>query len=67
MEAACSACEKREQYVPSDWFAHCWHLYELQRSGYPFAANDLDVEEWLAIGQLREEMEAMKAGMTLGK
>lgn len=42
-------------------------LYSLQNGGYPFAANELDVEEWLAIGELKIAMETMKASYDLGK
>jgi len=61
LEAVCACCEKKEPYEPSDWFVHIWFIYCLQKSGYPFAANDLTVDEWLALGEIREavEMERM--------
>jgi hypothetical protein len=42
------------------WFNHVWFLYSLQRGGYPFAKNDLSVDEWTAIGELREALEMEK-------
>jgi hypothetical protein len=57
LPAACAACEKREPYEPSAWFDHIWFLYRLQRGGYPFAANDLAIEEWQALGELTEALE----------
>ncbi len=55
----CSQCEHREPYEPSEWFQHIWFLYRLQVSGYPFKANDLTVEEWMDIGMIKDEMEAI--------
>jgi hypothetical protein len=63
IELACSTCEAREPYEPSDWFNHIWLLYELQRGGYPFEKNDLTINEWIDIGVLRTEMEIMKTGL----
>ncbi len=59
----CSQCEHREPYEPSEWFNHIWFLYSLQQGGYPFDANDLTIEEWIDIGILRSEIEAMKMGI----
>lgn len=53
----CSQCAHREPYVPSDWFSHIMYLYRLQRGGYPFTANDLDVAEWLALGEMADLMD----------
>jgi hypothetical protein len=41
----------------SPWFDHIWQLYTLQRGGYPFAANDLTLQEWQDLGILRAELE----------
>jgi len=32
----------------------------LMQGGYPFAANDLTIEEWMDIGVMKMEMEADK-------
>jgi hypothetical protein len=37
------------------------HLAELQRGGYPLAANDLSIEEWLDLGRIKE---ALKPNLT---
>jgi hypothetical protein len=58
----CSTCESRKPFQPSEWLNHCYYLYQLQRGGYPFGKNDLDVEEWIAIGEIREELESWKTG-----
>ncbi len=42
------------------WFNHVWFLYRLHIGGYPFAKNDLSVDEWLAIGELKEAIEMEK-------
>lgn len=56
----CGQCEHREPYEPSEWFQHIWLLYRLQTGGYPFKADDLSMEEWLEIGVIKDEMEAMR-------
>jgi hypothetical protein len=33
------------------------YLYRLRRGGYPFQANDLDIAEWLALGEMADLME----------
>jgi hypothetical protein len=63
---ACSACDKRETYEPSEWFNHIWFLMRLQLGGYPFKANDLSIEEWIDIGVLKEEIEGMKSTRLAG-
>jgi hypothetical protein len=35
-------------------------LHSLQQAGYPFGRNDLDLYEWLAIGQLKHDLEIVK-------
>lgn len=32
----------------------------LHRGGYPFRANDLTVEEWQSVGEMKETLENMK-------
>ena len=34
-------------------------LYSLSRAGFPFGQDDLSIDEWLALGELKTEMEAM--------
>jgi len=33
-------------------------LYQLARAGYPFAADDLSIDEWIGLGHLKAELEA---------
>jgi hypothetical protein len=35
-------------------------LYCLQRGGYPFAQDDLSLEEWMGLGEMKTEIEAWK-------
>jgi hypothetical protein len=35
-------------------------LYRLQRAGYPFTKNDLDLETWEALYIFHQEVEAYK-------
>jgi len=45
---------------PSPWFRHILFLYRLRKGGYPFEKNDLSLEEWLALGELEEAIEASR-------
>jgi len=49
----CGACDARDEPNVSDWFAHVWFLYQLQEGGYPFRQNDLTIDEWLGLAELR--------------
>lgn len=65
----CETCPSNPEVSgqePSLWFQHIFFLYALQRGGYPFKADDLTIEEWLDIGLLKEELEAMKLGAKIG-
>ena len=53
-------------YEPSEEVLNLWFLYCLQRGGYPFRPDDLTVEEWVRLGILKDEIEAMKAGVKIG-
>jgi len=57
---ACSACDRKEPHQASDRFNHAWYLYTLQVAGYPFKQDDLSMDEWLMIAELKSELEAMK-------
>jgi len=35
-------------------------LHSLQQGGYPFSRNELTLEEWQGIGQLKSELEVVK-------
>lgn len=58
LESICSQCDAAEFYEPTEWFQHILFLYQLQSGGYPFLRNDLTVEEWIGIGQMKAELEA---------
>lgn len=53
LDSVCAQCEARE-YEPSEWCRHILFLYTLQTAGYPFQANELSIEEWLAIGEVKQ-------------
>ncbi len=54
----CSACPAREPYQASAWFNHVWQLYQLQKAGYPFAADDLTLEEWYGLAEMVAALDA---------
>ncbi len=51
---ACRVCDEylRPEAV-SPWTWHALLLHQLQQAGYPFAANDLTLEEWLLLGWIK--------------
>lgn len=53
----CATCPHSQPAETGPWFNHVWHLYRLQQGGYPFEKNDLDVEEWLGLAELKAAME----------
>jgi hypothetical protein len=46
-----------EPYVPSAWFSLIFFYYSLHRAGYPFRQDDLSIDEWMALGELKQELE----------
>ncbi len=62
MPAPCGTCEKKEHedFEPSPWFGHISFLYSLQKAGYPFAKNDLSMDEWTDLAIFKEEIEKLK-------
>jgi hypothetical protein len=65
LEAVCKGCEYKD-YEPPPELQHIWFLYSLQRGGYPFGPDDLSTCEWVRLGMLKDEIEAMKAGVKRG-
>ncbi len=62
-EWACGACvEFLRPEAISPWTWHLVFLYQLQRAGYPFKANDLTLETWLLLGMVRRALEGGKRG-----
>jgi len=57
MEAVCASCHRYEPYIPSAWLSHILFLNTLSIAGYPFAQDDLSMEEWLDLGILKYELE----------
>lgn len=49
------------------WFSHIWFLYRLQLGGYPFARNDLSVDEWLAVADMKEAIEMERNAVSDGE
>lgn len=48
------ACKECREFVRpeaiSPWTWHVLFLHRLKRAGYPFRANDLDLETWMLLG-----------------
>ena len=54
----CRDCERSEPYECSAWFNHIWQLRTLQQAGYPFAADDLTLEEWHGLAEMAAALNA---------
>ncbi len=67
LKAVCEACPHREPYVPSEWFFHIWFLSRLSQAGYPFGTDDLSIDEWLGIAEMKSELEALREMVRIGK
>ena len=60
---ACAACTERlRPEAVSPWTWHLVFLYQLNRAGYPFQANDLSLETWLLLGTVRRVLEGTQRG-----
>ena len=44
-------------YIPDARFQHALYLLNLQKSGYPFTGDDLTMEEWYMISELKAMIE----------
>jgi hypothetical protein len=62
-EWACSVCQEcvRPEAV-SPWTRHLLFLHRLKEAGYPFGANDLDLETWLLLGLVQRILTAAQGG-----
>jgi hypothetical protein len=52
----CRSCSRGKPYIATPWFQHIYGLYLWQMGGYPFKAEDLTPEEWVALGALKRDM-----------
>jgi hypothetical protein len=43
------------------------NLYQLQQAGYPFAADDLTLEEWTDLGRIRSALEQQQRCPLMGR
>lgn len=53
----CKTCPHAQPAATSLWFNHIWSLYELQKGGYPFEKEDLNLDEWRALAELKTAMD----------
>ncbi len=52
----CEKCEKKKQRDLGEYTIKIFRIRQLKMAGYPFAANDLTLEEWEDLGQVDEAM-----------
>lgn len=50
----CSQCEKKKAGQIGEYTWKIFRLRRLRLGGYPLAANDLSMEEWLDLGRAEE-------------
>lgn len=63
----CTICPHGEPVETTAWFNHVWWLRQMQQGGYPFEKNDLTIEEWQAIAEIKAAMEMPPETDTGGK
>ena len=54
---ACARCPKKRSDDLHPYTTKLIELYGLQRGGYPFAADDLTLDEWQDLGKIRQALE----------
>lgn len=54
---ACSVCEKKKAADLHDYTKKLLRLRMLKIAGYPLAADDLTLEEWIDLGRLEQCLE----------
>jgi hypothetical protein len=60
---ACGVCQEfLRPEVISPWTWHLVFLHQLSRAGYPFRANDLSLETWLLLGEVRRILDEAQRG-----
>lgn len=53
----CENCPKKGWQDLSPYTHKILRLRQLQQAGYPFEANDLELEEWMDLGRANECLE----------
>jgi hypothetical protein len=61
LDVICAGCKRNESKQPGPWFQHIWFLMQLQDGGYPYEKDDLTVEEWLDLGEMRKALEQARS------
>jgi hypothetical protein len=64
MEWACANCPRRRAGDLHPYTRKLLRLRGLQLGGYPFAADDLSLEEWTDLGQLKAALAALQPNPT---
>lgn len=57
---ACANCPKKRAADLSPYTNKLLGLYSLQEAGYPFRANDIEYQEWIDLGRLRQAVGTRK-------
>lgn len=53
----CSNCNHKQSADLHPYTIKILGLIKLQRAGYPFKANDLTLEEWHDLGEMKRQLE----------
>lgn len=56
MAWSCSHCPKKRSSDINPYTEKLLRLVALQRGGYPIAADDLTIEEWIDLGMVKEAL-----------
>ena len=57
---SCERCPKARPEDINPYTAHILWLITLQEGGFPFGADDMDLETWTDMGRVKQTLEAAK-------
>jgi hypothetical protein len=57
LEWACANCPKKKFSTLHPYTLKLLNLAALQKGGFPLAADDLSLEEWVDLGRLKETLQ----------
>jgi hypothetical protein len=56
LDWACRNCPRKRYADLHDYTKKLFRLHRLQKAGYPLAANDLTIDEWMDLGRIADKL-----------
>lgn len=67
MQWACENCPKKKFSDLDEYTVKLYHIYLLQKGGYPLEKNDLTLEEWVDVGRIKDALEPKMSCPLMGQ